>query len=54
VHAALGVTQRLLADTVAAGYRTPSQIVGARFIETLPGSSPLVLTRGRAWEPKSS
>ena len=34
-------------------FRTPSQVVGARFIESLPGSTPLVLTRGRAWEPRS-
>jgi short subunit dehydrogenase-like uncharacterized protein len=53
VHAALGVTERLLEGPVGAGYRTPSQVVGARFIESLPGSSPLVLTRGRAWEPRS-
>jgi short subunit dehydrogenase-like uncharacterized protein len=52
-HAALGVTERLLEGPVAAGYRTPSQVVGARFIESLPGSSALVLTRGRAWEPRS-
>ena len=53
VHAALGLTQRLLEGPVAAGYRTPSQVVGARFIESLPGSSPLALTRGRAWEPRA-
>jgi short subunit dehydrogenase-like uncharacterized protein len=52
VHAALGVTQRLLEGPAGAGYRTPSQLVGARFIESLPGSSPLALTRGRAWEPR--
>lgn len=54
VHAALGVTQRLLEGPVEAGYRTPSQVVGARFIESLPGSGPLAITRGRAWEPRYS
>ena len=52
VYAALGVTERLLAAPVGAGYRTPSQIVGWRFVETLPGSGRLVITRGRAWEPR--
>ena len=52
VHAALGVTRRLLEGPVDAGYRTPSQLVGARFIESLPGSGRLELTRGRAWEPR--
>ncbi len=53
VHAALGVVARVLAGPAPAGYRTPSQLVGARFIEALPGSSSLVLERGRAWEPRS-
>ena len=51
VHAALGVATRVLAEKAAGGYRTPSQIVGARFVETLPGSGRLELARGRAWEP---
>lgn len=54
VHAALGVMQRLLAGPVVPGYCTPSQLVGARFIESLPGSGPLTITRGRAWEPRPS
>jgi short subunit dehydrogenase-like uncharacterized protein len=52
VHSALGVLERLLASPAAAGYRTPSQVVGARFIESLPDSTPIVMTRGRAWEPR--
>jgi short subunit dehydrogenase-like uncharacterized protein len=52
VCAALGVTERLLADPGRSGYRTPSQIVGWRFVETLPGSGRLAVTRGRAWEPR--
>lgn len=54
VHAALGVLRRLLEQPGLRGYRTPSQIVGWRFIESLPGSTQLVITIGRAWEPRPS
>jgi len=53
VYAALGVVERLLAAPAGAGYRTPSQIVGWRFVETLPGSGRVAITRGRAWEPRA-
>lgn len=52
VHAALGVMEGLRAGPGSSGYRTPSQIVGARFIETLPGSGRLEIASGRAWEPR--
>lgn len=54
VHAALGVLGRVVDGTGEGGYRTPSQIVGAGFVETLPGSGRLELTRGRAWEPRGA
>ena len=52
MHSALGVLERVLGGPAVAGFRTPSQVVGARFIESLPGSTPIVMTRGRAWEPR--
>ena len=44
VHAALGVVQRLLAGPVPAGATTPARLMGARYVETLPGSSPISVT----------
>jgi short subunit dehydrogenase-like uncharacterized protein len=41
VHASLGVVAHLLAGYAGAGALTPARIVGARFVETLPGSGPL-------------
>ncbi len=38
VHAALGIVERVLQMTEIAGHLTPSQLVGPRFIEKLPGS----------------
>jgi short subunit dehydrogenase-like uncharacterized protein len=52
VQAALGVMAGLLGESRSGGYRTPSQIVGARFIESLPGSGTLTISSGRAWEPR--
>ncbi len=53
VHAALAIAQHLLeGKAVAPGHRTPSQVMGSRFVETLPGSSRIELTRDRAWDPK--
>ena len=40
-HAAVGVVRRLLDGGAAAGAATPARLVGARFVETLPGSGPL-------------
>ena len=37
--AALGIVERLLVGTDAAGYRTPSQLMGADYILSLPGVS---------------
>jgi short subunit dehydrogenase-like uncharacterized protein len=52
VHASLGLLQHLLEHAGPGGYRTPSQLVGRRFIETLPGSGPMSVEKGRAWEPR--
>lgn len=53
VHASLAIAQRLLdGSAVVPGHRTPSQVMGSRFVETLPGSSRIEITRDRAWEPK--
>jgi short subunit dehydrogenase-like uncharacterized protein len=38
VHGALGVVERLLAGGAAAGALTPARLMGARYVETLPGS----------------
>ena len=40
-HASIAVVSRLLAGGAAAGALTPARIMGARFVETLPGSGPL-------------
>jgi len=53
VHAALDVLARVLQQPQP-GYRTPSQVVGSRFVEELPGAGRLSLTSGRAWEPRPS
>ena len=54
VHASLGIAARLLGPVRAddCGHRTPSQLTGSEFIETLPGSTRMTLVRDRAWEPK--
>lgn len=41
VHASLGLVRHLLAGSHAAGAATPARLVGARFVETLPGSGPM-------------
>jgi short subunit dehydrogenase-like uncharacterized protein len=52
-HAALAVAQRLLdGPPVAPGHRTPSQLMGDGFVETLPGSSRIELQRDRTWNPQ--
>lgn len=53
VQASLGIAARLLEPVAAAdcGHRTPSQLMGSGFAETLPGSTPIELVRDRAWEP---
>jgi short subunit dehydrogenase-like uncharacterized protein len=44
VHASLGVVARLLAGGVAPGSITPARLLGARFVETLPGSGRLSIS----------
>jgi short subunit dehydrogenase-like uncharacterized protein len=52
VHASLAIAQRLLqAGGADCGYRTPSQLMGAGFVETLPGSGRIEIVRDRAWNP---
>ncbi len=41
VHASLAMVARLLAGGIAAGSVTPARVLGARFVETLPGSGRL-------------
>ncbi|MBS0395896.1 MAG: saccharopine dehydrogenase NADP-binding domain-containing protein [Proteobacteria bacterium] len=43
VHAALGVVERLLAGDAAPGATTPARLMGARYIESLPGSGRIAL-----------
>ncbi len=52
VHAAVGALQHVLGYSGPGGYRTPSQLLGRRFVESLPGSGQLQVTRSRAWEPR--
>jgi short subunit dehydrogenase-like uncharacterized protein len=54
VHASLAIAERLLAGVAAdaSGHRTPSQLMGSTFIESLPGSSRIEVVRDRAWDPK--
>jgi short subunit dehydrogenase-like uncharacterized protein len=44
VHSALGVAERLLGGDAPAGSTTPARLMGARYVETLPGSGPIALT----------
>jgi len=37
VTASLGIVERLLRGEVPAGFRTPSQLMGADYITSLPG-----------------
>jgi short subunit dehydrogenase-like uncharacterized protein len=43
VQSSLGILTSLLTQRHAAGYATPSMLVGADFVSTLPGSSPIRL-----------
>jgi short subunit dehydrogenase-like uncharacterized protein len=54
VHASLAIAARLLREVPAelAGHRTPAQLMGSEFVETLPGSGRIEIARDRAWEPK--
>jgi short subunit dehydrogenase-like uncharacterized protein len=54
VQASLGILRHVLERSVAGGYFTPSQLVGPRFVESLPGSTTIVVTTGRAWEPRNA
>ena len=44
VHASLGVVERLLAGAAEPGALTPARLMGARYVESLPGSGPIHLT----------
>lgn len=46
VEASLGIVEHLLKNGAPAGYRTPSQIVGADFAGRLRGSTPIALSAG--------
>jgi short subunit dehydrogenase-like uncharacterized protein len=43
-YAPLGVITRLLAGGAAPGVATPARLLGARYVETLPGSGPLTVS----------
>jgi short subunit dehydrogenase-like uncharacterized protein len=38
-HSSLGILEQLLADPKRAGFMTPTMLVGADFVSTLPGCS---------------
>jgi short subunit dehydrogenase-like uncharacterized protein len=50
VHAALGLVERVAAHAGEGGYFTPSQLGGAGFVESLPGSGRIELAADRAWQ----
>ena len=53
VHASLAIARHLLDGKPAeSGHRTPSQVMGSGFVETLPGSSRIDIVRDRAWMPR--
>ena len=53
VHASLAMARHLLEGKPAQpGHRTPSQVMGGSFVETLPGSSRIEIVRDRAWNPQ--
>jgi short subunit dehydrogenase-like uncharacterized protein len=54
VQAAVGALQFMLEYAGAAGYRTPSQLLGRDYVEGLPGSGSIRVTKGRAWESRPS
>ncbi len=53
VHASLAIARHLLDGRACrTGHRTPSQVMGSSFVETLPGSSRIEIVRDRAWNPQ--
>jgi short subunit dehydrogenase-like uncharacterized protein len=53
VRASLAIARHLLDGKPARpGHRTPSQLMGSDFVETLPGSSRIEIVRDRAWNPQ--
>jgi short subunit dehydrogenase-like uncharacterized protein len=44
VHSTLGIVERILLGTTPTGYRTPSQVMGADFVSTLPGATGVSLS----------
>ncbi len=53
VQAALGLLARVVEREGEGGYRTPSQLAGPRFVESLEGSGSIRLESDRAWEPRA-
>jgi len=43
VHSTLGMVERMLLGTTPTGYRTPSQVMGADFVSSLPGATGVTL-----------
>jgi short subunit dehydrogenase-like uncharacterized protein len=41
IYAALGIVHDTLEHTASAGFSTPTMLVGAQYVSTLPGSSPI-------------
>ena len=54
VRSAIGALQFMLEYTGETGYRTPSQLLGADFVEHQQGSGSIRVTKGRAWESRPS
>ena len=44
VHAALGIVERLLARAAEPGATTPARLMGARYVESLPGSGTIQIS----------
>jgi short subunit dehydrogenase-like uncharacterized protein len=45
VHAALSIAERVLELQRVSGHLTPAQLMGVKFVESLPGSSPMYIER---------
>ena len=45
IHAALGIAERVLELQRVSGHLTPAQLMGTRFVESLPGSGPMQIGR---------
>ena len=54
VQSAVAALQFMLEYAGEAGYRTPSQLLGRDYVERVPGSGSIRVTKGRAWESRPS